>query len=364
MHNYCVILAGGTGLHFWPLTREEFPKPFTPAGADGVSFLQMTYRRALELFPEDRIYIVSLAKYRGLLFEQFPDIAEDHLLLEPYGRGTATSIAFATYTLLARDPEAVITVTPCDHFIVADSRFSSAITKAMDYAAGTDALIALGIVPTEPNPNFGYVQVEGGRQAWTIGQPAHAKTFTEKPTEELARIFVDSGEFLWNSGIFVWKASAIREEMHSCCPEITNLWKGWQKALGSAHEARFIERVYADSPHNSIDYAVLEKSHNLSVLPCDFDWADIGSYSAFYDYSPNKDADGNVTEGVSGKLFIKDTSGSMLYCDNPRKLIIARGLKDFLVIDTGDVLVISPKDDDTLRDTSREMKRPEFEEYR
>ena len=364
MHKYCVILAGGTGLHFWPLTREDFPKPFMRAGAHGVSFVQLTYRRALESFPEDHIYIVSLAKYRGLLFEQFPDISEDHLLLEPYGRGTATSIAFATYTLMARDPEAVMVVTPCDHFIKADARFNSAINKALDYAASNDALIALGIVPTEPNPNFGYVQVEGGREAWHTGIPIPAKTFTEKPSEELARIFVDSGEFLWNSGIFVWKASAIREEMHGCCPEITKLWKGWEKALGSAHEARFIERVYSDSPNNSIDYAVLEKSNRLTVLPCDFDWADIGSYSAYYDYTPAKDADGNVIEGVSGKLFIKDTSGSMLYCDNPRKLMIVRGLKDFLVVDTGDVLIICPKDDETLRDTSREMKRPEFEEYR
>ena len=364
MHNYCVILAGGAGLHFWPITREGFPKPFMLTGAEGPSFVQQAYRRALDIFPEDRIYIVSLAKYRGLLFEQFPDIAEDHLLLEPYGRGTATSIAFATYTLLARDPEAVIAVAPCDHYIGTDGRFEAALTKAMEFASASDALITLGIVPKGPNPNFGYVQVEGGKQAWSIGQPAHAKTFTEKPTEELARIFVDSGEFLWNTGIFVWKASAIREEMHSCCPEITNLWKGWQKALGSVHEARFIERVFADSPYNSIDYAVLEKSRRLSVLPCDFDWVDVGSYSAYYDYTEDKDAEGNVTNGVSGKLFVKDTSGSMLYCDNPRKLVIARGLKDYLVVDTGDVLLISPKDEKTLKDTSREMKRPEFEEFR
>ena len=364
MHNYCVILAGGTGLHFWPLTREDFPKPFMLTGPEGPSFLQLTYRRAMELFPEDHIYIVSLAKYRALLLEQFPEIAEDRLLLEPYGRGTATSIAFATYTLLAKDPEAVVAVTPCDHFIKADERFTSAITKALDFAAHTDALITLGIVPTEPNPNYGYVQVEGGRQAWTTLEPVPAKTFTEKPTEELARIFVDSGEFLWNSGIFVWRASAIREEMHTCCPEITNLWKGWEKSLKGPHKARFIERVYSDSPNNSIDYAVLEKSHRLSVLPCEFDWTDIGSYSAYYDYAKDKDAEGNVTEGVSGKLFLKDTSGSMLYCNNPRKLVIARGLKDYLVVDTGDVLVICPKDDQTLKDTSREMTRPEFEEYR
>ena len=364
MHKYCVILAGGSGTNFWPISREDKPKPFIPAGPSGLSFVQQTYRRALELFPAERIFIVSLSRYSEVLAEQFPDVAPDHLLLEPYGRGTATSIAFVTYKLLAMDPEAVMVVTACDHYIGTDARFSSAISKAMDYAAGTDALLTLGIVPTSPNPNFGYVQIEGGSEAYRIGEPVKAKTFTEKPSEELARVFVDSGEFLWNSGIFVWKASAIREEMHSCCPEITNLWKGWQKNLGGAGEARFVERVYSDSPNNSIDYAVLEKSRNLSVLPCDFDWTDIGSFLAYYDYDSAKDADSNLTAGVRGKCFLKDASGNMVYCDEARKLVVLRGLKDYMVVDAGDVLMICPRDEDIMKDTVREITCPEFSEYR
>lgn len=364
MHNYCVILAGGGSSKFWPATREDKPKQFQPVSAGGPSFLQQTYSRALQVFPEDHIFIVSLARFRGLLFEQFPDIAEDHLLLEPYGRGTATSIAFATYTLMARDPEAVMTITPSDHLINNDDGLAETLRAASIHAAENGTLLALGVIPKDPNTNFGYVQIEGAAGSLKGGVPVKAKTFTEKPTEELAKVFVESGEFLWNSGIFVWKASAIREEMHHCCPEITNLWKGWEKALGTIHENRFVEKVYSESPNTSIDYAVLEKSRNLWVMPTDFEWQDVDSFVAYYDDAPGKDADGNLAIFVNGKLFLKEAEGNIIHTENPRKLTVIRGLKDFLVVDTDDVLMITPRDEQALQDTLREMNRPEFADYK
>lgn len=355
MHKYCVILAGGGGAHFWPLSREDKPKQFQPSVPEGASFLQLTYKRALSLFPKDSIYVVSLERFEDILKEQLPDIPQEQLLLEPYGRGTATSIAYAAYALLEKDPDAVMLVTPSDHIIEDSDNFTATIARAADFASETNSLITIGIVPTNPNTGFGYVQVEGGIRACSRKEPLKAKTFTEKPSAELAQVFIDSGEFLWNSGIFVWKASAILEEMRHCCPEIPKLWKGWQNNL---------ERVYSDSPNISIDYAVLEKSSNLKVLPADFGWNDVGSFSSYYEYSHCKDADGNMTIGVRGKAFVKDTKDSIVCSINPKKLVVVRGLEKYLVIDTDDVLLISPRDEKILQDTVRELKSPEFEEFR
>lgn len=363
MHNYCVILAGG-GSQFWPVARESKPKAFLSPVPGGETLIQQTYRRALKLFPADKILIVSPARYRDLILEQFPSIPRENLLLEPYGRGTATSIAFAAYTLLARDPEALMAITPSDHIIRDSEPFYDTIRKAVSYASENDTLLTLGIIPLNPNINFGYVQVEGGREAYSKGVPVKAKTFTEKPSAELAKVFVDSGEFLWNSGVFIWKASAIRDEMHSCCPEITNLWKGWQKVLGSPNEQQFIERVFSDSPNTSIDYAVLEKSRNLWVLPSEFEWYDVDSFAGYYEFIPKKDAEGNATQFVEGKLFLKESTGNIVYSRSAGKLVAIRGLRNFVVFDTDDVLLIAPRDEDVLQDTFRELSGPEYEEYR
>lgn len=359
-HEYCVILAGGAGPHFWPLSREDRPKQFHVAELSKLSFLQQTYRRMLGIFDEDHIYISSLAKYKGLIAEQLPEVPEKRLILEPYGRNTGPTIAFAAYTLLAKDPKAVMVVTPCDQEISDEKVFGQTLRRALDYAAHGNVLLTLGIVPTSANTNFGYVQVQGD---YTPGEPVKAKTFTEKPSEELAKVFVESGEFLWNSGIFIWKAAAIREEMHKCCPEITRLWKGWQKELGTEHESRFVEHVYTDSPNISIDYAVLEKSSNLFVLPANFGWSDVGNWNAFYESSSNKDENGNMVL-VYGKSILKDNSGDIIYGAGTKKLLLVRGLENFVVVDTEDALLICPRDEKTLKETLSALKAPGYEQFK
>lgn len=359
-HDYCVILAGGSGTHFWPMCRDSHPKQFHIANESKLSFLQLTYQRMLKLFDEDHIYISSLTKYKDLIFEQLPDIPEDRLMLEPYGRNTAPTMAFATYTLLAKDPDAVMAVTPCDQLISDTAAFGVAIREGLDYARNNSTLLTLGIVPSSPNTNYGYVQVEG---PYAHHKAVKAKTFTEKPPEELAKVFVESGEFLWNSGIFFWKAAAIREEMHKCCPEITRLWKGWDKELGSLHELRFIERVYTESPNISIDYAVLEKSENLFVLPSDFGWSDVTDWTSFYQVHQAKDENQNIVL-IKGKSFLKDNSNSIIYGSDPKKLVVARGLEGFMVIDTEDALLICPRDEATLKSTLSALKGPEYEEFK
>ncbi len=363
MSNYCVILAGGSSASFWPISREERPKQLLRSERSGQSFLVQTYNRMLGVFPAENIYIASLFRLKELIQEQLPQVSEDHLILEPYGRNTAPAIAFSTYRLLAKDPDAVVVTVPSDQRIGNQKVFKQTLVKAMEYASDYDVLLTLGIVPTSADTHFGYVQVEGGRNAYKAGVPIKARTFTEKPSAELAGVFVESGEFLWNSGIFVWKASKIREEMHECCPEITMLWRGWQKYMGTADESRFVERVYADSPNVSIDYAVLEKSGRLWVLPSLFDWSDIGDFNSFYDGSPDRDSSGNLVQ-LAGKGLIKDTGGSIVWSNRPRKLTVVRGLKNYLVVDSDDVLFICPRDEKIQQDTQAELSDPDFDEFR
>ena len=359
-HEYCVILAGGSGDHFWPLSRESRPKQFYTADFNKISFLQKSYRRMLDMFDEEHIYISSQAKYKDLIFEQLPDIPENRLLLEPYGRNTGPSIAFATYTLLAKDPDEVMVIIPCDQKISNLELFSQTIRNGLDYASSRNILLTLGIVPTSANTNFGYVQVAG---SYTQGEPVKAKTFTEKPSSELAKVFVESGEFLWNSGIFIWKAAAIREEMHKCCPEITRLWKGWQKELGTIRENHFVNHVYADNPNISIDYAVLEKSNNLYVLPSNFGWSDVGNWNAFYETYPDKDENGNMSL-ILNKSILEDNTNSIIYRTNPKKLFVVRGLENYIVVDTEDALLICPREEQLLKDTLSSLKSPGYEEFK
>ena len=261
-HNYCVILAGGIGSRFWPVSREDRPKQFLDPAGSGRSFLKSTWARMSRLFPQENILVVSLAKYRDQVLAQLPSLREENLILEPYGRSTAPSISLAARVLLLRDPDALMLVTPSDHHIGDRLLFEKSIKNALEYAAQNEVLLTLGVVPSRPDTNFGYIQVTGGKEACGEGKPVKVKTFTEKPDQELAKVFVESGEFLWNSGIFVWKAAVIRSEIQKYAPEISRVWRGWDKALGTPQEASFVERAYADSPRNSIDYAMLRVFHD------------------------------------------------------------------------------------------------------
>lgn len=359
-HNYCIILAGGIGSRFWPLSRADKPKQFLSFNDSGTTFLRQTWERVRLVVPEENIIVVSLTRYRGMVLEQIPELDEKNLLLEPYNRNTAPCLTFATYTLLKRDPLAVVMSTPADHLIRNTENFTETLRNALRYAGGCDDLITIGAVPTRPDANFGYIQMAD----FTMdGKPVKVKTFTEKPDVELASVFIASGEFLWNTGIFVWRASAIRDELELLAPEITRLWKGWKDALDSPAQDQFIQKVYADMPRISIDYAVMEKTAHARVYPADFDWADIGNWESLYDYLADKDENGNTVR-IPGKALMDDNSNNIIYTDNPKKLLAVRGLDNFVVIDTGDVLMVCPRDVDKLKDFISEIAMPEYEEFR
>ena len=360
-HYYCVILAGGIGSRFWPISRISMPKQFLDFTATGRSFLRMTYDRVKNVIPEENILVVTLRKYREIVTEQLPELRAENLLLEEYNRNTAPALTFATYSLLSRDPEAVMLATPSDLVIDGQEIFEKALMRAFEFAAQSDALITLGVVPTRPDPNFGYIQAADALQE---DRPVRVKTFTEKPDPDLAKVFLDTGEFLWNSGMFVWKAETIRGELEKYSPEITRIWSGWDSAMGGGNEAAFLQKVYtSDMPRTSIDYAVMEKTEKAWVYPAQFKWADIGNWDSLYEYLANHDENGNASN-FKGKSLLKDSENNILYSAKKGKLTAICGLENYVVIDTNDVLLICPREDDKFKPFLSDLALPEFGEFK
>mgnify|MGYP002626174048 CR=1 FL=1 len=288
-------MAGGGGTMFWPLCRRDRPQQFLNLSRLGKSLLRQTYERLTGIIPHENILVVTLARYADAVRADIPELQDGNLLLEPYGRNTAPCIAYAAYTLLKRDPEAVMAVTPADNLIDDEAAYCDTLREALDYAATHQALITLGVVPDRPDTHFGYIQVQGGKKAWEQTRPVKVKTFTEKPDEKLAEVFLRSGEFLWNSGIFVWQARTIREELERHVPSVTHLFDGWEEALGSQKEERFLEKAYMNMERISIDYAVMENTEIDWIFPAAFRWADIKDWEAFYSLIAKTDAEGNAS---------------------------------------------------------------------
>ena len=355
-------MAGGSGTRFWPVSRAAKPKQFIDMADSGKTFIRETYERFLDVVPQENIIVVTATKYRDLVMEQIPEIKEENLLLEPYSRNTAPCIAFATYTLLKRNPNAHMIVTPADHAIDDVELFKSTMRQALEYVDQNDVLMTLGVVPTRPDTNYGYVQAVGGRGAYESNDPMPVKTFTEKPDRAMAELFISTGEFFWNSGIFVWKAETIREELEKHLPEVTGSFTGWEMALGSKIETEFVTRAFTDCTNISIDYGVMEKTHRAWIYPVKFGWSDIGTWESLYNHISEKDAYKNAVEVES--TLLEETSGSLVISTDKKKLIAIKGLDNYMVIDTEDALVICPKDDKSFKEFISGIVMPEYEKYR
>ncbi len=354
-------MAGGAGVRFWPLSKTPKPKQFLTVGGEGKTLIRLTYERCLKIVPQENIIVVTSDKYRDLVSEQIPEIEERNLLLEPYRRNTAPCIAYATYTLMKRNPEARVVVTPSDYIIDDEDVLAETIRNAFRHIEENDVLMTLGIIPTRPETNYGYVQTCGGRDAYKNNEPLKIKTFTEKPDREMAKLFISTGEFLWNAGMFVWRARTIKEEMEKHVPEVTSQFAGWETAIGSPIEREFIQRAYTDCPNISLAYSVMERTDRAWIYPAHFGWKDIGTWESLYTYIP-KDASENAV--YADKALVESTSGSLVVSQNSKKLIAVKGLEGYMVIDTPDALVICPKDDKTFKDFISGIAMPGYEKYR
>lgn len=332
-------MCGGIGSRFWPYSRSNRPKQFIDFLGTGRSLLQMSYDRILPIVDPRNIIVVTNAQYAPLIKEQLPDLQDSQILLEPARRNTAPCIAWAAWHIAARDPQASMIVTPSDHLITREREFEAAVVKGFEFVENNDALLTMGITPTRPETGYGYIQI--GAPSSTEGIEK-VKTFTEKPDLELAKVFLESGEFFWNSGIFIWSAQSIKRAITNHAPDIAGVFDAGGSCYGTPAEKPFIEKNFPGCVGISIDYAVMEKSSNVYVECVSFGWSDLGTWSALYDNSP-KNRDNNVTQRC--KVLAYNSQGN-IFAVNSDKLIVADGLHDYIVADSGDVLLICPKDDE------------------
>ena len=348
-------MCGGVGSRFWPFSRREMPKQFLDFFGTGTSLLQATYERILPLVPAENILFLTNHEYFGIVKSQLPDVPEENILLEPARRNTAPCLCWAAHHIMARDPEASIVTLPSDHLILKEKAFHEAIAKGFEFVEGGDRLLTLGIQPSSPHTGYGYIQ---------MGEPSDTdkilkvKSFTEKPSEDMAKVFIASGEFFWNAGIFLWKADSILKAFREFAPRVAATFES--DAYGTAREKEFIESKFPTAPSISIDYAVMETAPNVYVETVDLGWSDLGSWKALYDVSP-RNTDGNVTQNC--RLLANDCHGT-LFAVKGDKIIVADGLEDYIVADSDSALLIYPKaKEQDLRHIVNEVKDRFGEKY-
>ncbi len=337
-NTYVVIMAGGSGTRFWPFSRVEKPKQFLDVLGVGQTLLQMTFDRFNEMVPVENIFIVSNSRYNDLIFEQLPALKKDQVLLEPFQRNTAPCIAYACYKIAAKDPGATIIVSPADHVVFKERAFLAIINDALKTAKAEDKLVTIGVTPNRPETGYGYIQYMENSNA----KVKKVKTFTEKPAKDLAVKFIESGEFVWNAGIFVWSARAIKQAFSQYLPEMAEVFTGVAKHFYTQQEQKAIDEAYAQCKNISIDYGILEKADNVYVVLGEFGWSDLGSWRSLYEVS-KKDEQGNM---VKANAMIYNSTNCTI--SGPKdKLIVVSGVNDCLITDYGNAILICNKNSPT-----------------
>lgn len=331
-------MAGGIGSRFWPLSRTKHPKQFIDILGTGKSLIQQTYDRFLKIVPRENIFILTNESYIDLVKEQLPDIDGSQILAEPVMRNTAPCIAYGSHKILKINPDAAIVVAPSDHLIMDSEEFTRCIKKSLDAALENDCLITLGIKPSRPDTGYGYIQFNTQK----IGEDFFkVKTFTEKPNIELAKTFVQSGDFLWNAGIFVWSAKNILKSYEKYLSEMNDIFKEGEMVYNTPQEQEFIQSAFSQCTNISIDYGIMEKADNVYVLPTEFGWSDLGTWASIYDQS-EKDYVGNVVI-PSDRVIMYDSSNCMVNVSK-EKLVVLQGLHNFIVVDENNTLLICPRE--------------------
>jgi mannose-1-phosphate guanylyltransferase len=354
-NNYVVIMAGGIGTRFWPYSRTQKPKQFLDVMGTGSSLLQLTYQRFKSICPLENVFVVTHESYKDLVKEQLPELSDNQILLEPTRRNTAPCIAYACYKIGAKNPKANIVVTPSDHIILKESPFISAIEKAIQFSEKEDCLITLGITPNRPETGYGYIQFDH----LVEDDVFKVKTFTEKPQLDLAIKFLDSGEFVWNAGIFIWSASSILSAFGKHLPDLAEIFENGDGIYNTNKEDDFIKQAYSQCKNVSIDYGIMEKADNVFMVKGDFGWSDLGTWNSLYEIR-EKDENANV---IQGNVITVDSKNC--YIIGPKdNLILTQGLEGYLVAQCDNVLLICEKDKESqFRDFINVVKDNKGNEY-
>jgi mannose-1-phosphate guanylyltransferase len=337
-NNYCVIMSGGVGSRFWPFSKENKPKQFLDFFGTGRSLLQSTYDRFKKVVPAENIYIVTNDAYAEMTKKQLPELKDNQLLLEPMRRNTAPAIAFATYRIQAINPNANIIVAPSDHLIMKEDQFEVDMIKGLEFVSENPVLLTLGITPSRPETGYGYIQVTDKEK-----DGIHkVKAFTEKPNIDLATKFVESGEFVWNSGIFLWNVNTILDAFKIHLPEVSQRFSEGKELFNTPSEKEFIDTCFPFCPNVSIDYGVMEKAENVYVNISNFGWSDLGTWGALNEVS---ERDENNNANLNCKTLFIESSDNIVAM-NEDKLVVLQGLEDYIVAESDNVLLICKKSEE------------------
>lgn len=344
-HVYCIIMAGGLGTRFWPMSKTRKPKQFIDVLGAGKTLIQQTFDRLKKVCPPENILVVTNSTYSDIVKEQLPEINSNNILREPARRNTAPCVAYASHRILSKDPDAIMVVSPSDHLIRNEEDFIIAINTSIKAAEKKQSLVTLGILPPRPDTGYGYIQYIDSEDE-TNKALKKVKTFTEKPHLELAETFIKSGDFLWNSGIFIWSVKSIIASLETHMPEMNALFSKGKSIYGTVDEADFIYNTYMICKNISIDYGVMEKADNVYVLIADFGWSDLGTWGSLYE-NRSHDKNGNAIVGKNVMLY--DTNNCIVHVPK-EKMVLLQGLDDYIVVDANDILmVVRKKDEQNIR---------------
>lgn len=334
-------MAGGIGSRFWPMSRTSHPKQFLDILGTGETLIQQTYRRLKRICPEKNIYIVTNDLYQNLIKEQLKGITDEQIICEPSRKNTAPCIAYANHKIALKNPNANIVVAPADHLILKEDEFVRVINLALNYTEKNDCLLTLGITPSRPDTGYGYIQFDSNHSS-IDDEIKKVKTFTEKPDLELAKQFIESGEFCWNSGMFIWSIKSINSAFDLLLPQMNQLFKDGAAKYNTPEEIKFINDTYSICKNISIDYGIMEKSTNVYVISADIGWSDLGTWGSIYTHLP---LDENQNAIVGGSVLMYDSSSNIVNVPKD-KLVVLQGLDDYIVVESDKILLVCKKQDE------------------
>ncbi len=355
--NYVLIMAGGVGSRFWPASRESRPKQFLDILGTGKSLLRSTFERFLPICPVENIFILTHEKYTDLVLEHLPEIDSNQIIREPSRNNTAPCIAYAAFKVHQLDQSANLIVSPADHLILQESKFHEVLQLGLSFTAENPSIVTLGITPHRPDTGYGYIQWNQKVEA----QVFPVIQFMEKPDLHTARKYLDSGDYVWNSGLFMFSTQTIVQSFRTLAPEIFNLLSPEKIRYHSAFEDEDVKRYYPQTPKISVDYAIMEKADNIYTIPADFGWSDLGTWKSLFEEG-KKDQNKNSIS-VSSKAVLENSENNLIRIPE-QKLAVIRGLQDYLIIDEGDVLLVYPKSQEQeIKKLTQEIRQKYGEEY-
>ncbi len=332
---YAILMAGGVGSRFWPVSTQEFPKQFHDMLGTGDTLIQKTFNRLKEIIPKENIFILTNECYNDLVLEQLPGVTKRQVVLEPAMRNTAPCILYASLKIQKENPDAVMIVAPSDHWIEDENAFTLNVKEAFRFCANNDALMTLGITPTFPNTGYGYIEYDTDSKE----SIKPVSQFREKPDYDTAKDFIEKGNFLWNAGIFMWNVKTVVNAFKANQPQLYELFESGVSVYNTDFEDDFIRDNYGKAENISVDYAIMEKSDNVYVLPAIFDWNDLGTWGSLYD---KLDKDNNDNAIVNARTLTEDARGNMIRTKD-NKVVVIDGLQDYIIVDKDEVLLIYPK---------------------